>query len=415
MKILVVSQYFWPENFRINELVAEWGKRGHQVTVLTGLPNYPDGKVFARYRENPAEYDRFEGARVVRVPIIPRGKGSLSLVMNYLSFALSACVLGAWKLRSESVDVIFVYEPSPIFVGIPSSLLRWLKGAPQVFWVLDLWPETLRAVGVLKARWALDAVGILVSWVYARCDLILVQSRSFIDNITRYAPAGCRIEYFPAWADAIFSSDSVVPAPEVSECKNIFTVMFAGNLGEAQDFPAILDAVDALRSRDDVRWIIVGDGRMAEWVKQKIDERGLAAKVQMVGRYSLERMPSFFQHADALLVSLRDEPVFSMTIPGKLQSYLAVGIPVLAMINGEGARIVEEAGAGLVCRAGDGAGLAANVEKLAAMDPVLRKNMGTYGRQLSKREFDRDCLVERLDWWLAELVNSSNAPPSATL
>jgi len=406
VKILVVSQYFWPENFRINELVVEWVKRGHQVTVLTGLPNYPEGKVFAHYQSAPATYAEYEGARVVRVPIIPRGKGKIKLMLNYLSFALSASLLGAWKMRGESVEVIFVFEPSPILVGIPSAFLRWLKDAPQVFWVLDLWPETLRAVGVLKAHWMLHTVGRLVRWVYSRCDLILAQSKSFVGNIAHYAPIERRIEYFPAWADAIFDSGNDNPAPEVPLAQGVFTVLFAGNIGEAQDFPAILDAVEALQTRDDIRWIIVGDGRMAGWVRQQIEMRGLAARVKMVGRHPLERMPSFFVHADALLVSLRDEAVFSMTIPGKLQSYLAAGMPVLAMLNGEGARIVEEAGAGLVCKAGNGAELAAIVRRMASMDPAIRKEMGNNGRRLCEQEFNRERLIERLDGWLAELVKS---------
>lgn len=404
MKILVVSQYFWPEDFRINELAAEWVKRGHSVTVLTGLPNYPDGKVFDRFRTQPRAYSVYEGARIIRVPMLPRNNGKLWLVLNYLSFAVSASILGAWKVRGESVDVIFVFEPSPITVGIPSSFLRKLKRAPQVLWVLDLWPETLSAVGVLKNPWMLDIVGSLVRWVYARCDLILAQSKSFVGDIARYSPRGCRVEYFPAWAESAFDSCDVVPAPEVPAAHSIFTVLFAGNIGEAQDFPSILDAIEVLKTREDIRWVIVGDGRMAKWVSQQIKLRGLDARVQMVGRYPLERMPSFFAHADALLVSLRNQEIFSMTIPGKLQSYLAAGLPVLAMLNGEGAKIVEEARAGLVCMAGDGAWLAANVDRMVSMDVRARKEMGENGRRFCEREFDRGRLIDRLESWLAELA-----------
>jgi glycosyltransferase involved in cell wall biosynthesis len=407
MKILVVSQYFWPENFRINELVAEWIKRGNQVTVLTGLPNYPDGRVFACYRAEPDAYAAYAGARVVRVPIVPRRKGKLWLVLNYLSFTVSASLLGAWRLRGGAVDVIFVFEPSPILVGVPSAFLRWLKRAPQAFWVLDLWPETLKAVGVLKAQWMLNTVGCLVRWIYTRCDLVLAQSRSFIGDIARHSPDRHRIEYFPAWAESTFSSRNLVLAPEIPEARGVFTVMFAGNIGEAQDFPAILDAVEALKAREDIRWIIVGDGRMAEWVRRQIEVRGLGVRARMVGRYPLERMPSFFAHADALLVSLKDEPIFSLTIPGKLPSYLAAGIPVLAMLDGEGANIVEEARAGFVCRAGDSAGLATIVVKMASMDISARKEMGENGRRFCEREFDRDRQIERLEKWLAELVESN--------
>jgi hypothetical protein len=156
---LVVTQYFWPENFRINDLVAELANRGHQVTVLTGLPNYPDGKVFPEFQVDSAEFQEYEGARIVRVPMMPRGQGGLRLILNYLSFAISASFLGLWKLRGEKFDVIFAYEPSPITVGLPAVLFRAVKRVPLVFWVLDLWPETLRAIGVIRSKTVLKMVG----------------------------------------------------------------------------------------------------------------------------------------------------------------------------------------------------------------------------------------------------------------
>ncbi|MFJ3044314.1 glycosyltransferase family 4 protein [Herbaspirillum chlorophenolicum] len=400
-----MSQYFWPENFRINELSAELVRRGHEVTVLTGLPNYPDGKVFAEYRDNPSAFCAYQGVQVVRVPLLPRGKGAARLLLNYASFVLSACLLGAWRLRGKSFDVVFTFEPSPIFVGIPAALMRFLKGAPHALWVLDLWPDTLKAVGILKSDRLLAGVGAVVRWIYRRCDLILAQSRSFVEHIRRYAPTRTPVEYFPAWADDVFADGAaVMAAPEVPLAPQCFTVLFAGNIGEAQDFPAILDAAERLRERTDIRWIIVGDGRVANWVRVQIEQRGLAACVQMAGRHPLDRMPSFFAHADALLVSLRDEPIFSMTIPGKLQAYLGAGIPVLAMLDGEGARIVEEADAGLVCAAGDGSGLAANVARLAKVSVGERRRLGDNGRRFCHGEFDRMVLMDRLETMFRELA-----------
>lgn len=406
MNILVVSQYFWPENFRINELVTEWVRRGHRVTVLTGRPNYPEGKVFSDYQRNPAAYARYGEADVIRVPMLARGRGQLRLVLNYVSFVLGACLWGIWRLRRIEVDVIFVFEPSPVLVGIPSALLRQLKRAPQAFWVLDLWPESLKAVGIVRSERLLGWVAQLVSFVYRHCDLILAQSRSFVDDIARLAPEGRRIEYFPAWADAVFTGALADPAPEVPIAPGVFTILFAGNIGEAQDFPAILDAVERLKERADIRWVIVGDGRVAGWVRNQVEMRGLGHRLLMVGRYPLDRMPAFFAHADALLLSLKDEPVFGLTIPGKLQSYLAAGIPVLAMLNGEGAAIIEAAGAGLVCPAGDGAGLARIALRLAKTDPAERKHIGDRGRHLCIEEFDLLRLVDRLDLWLVELVRA---------
>ena len=403
MRLLVVSQYFWPENFRINDLVAELVRRGHHVTVLTGLPNYPDGQVFQQFRDAPADYSYYEGAEVIRVPLMPRGKGGLRLMLNYLTFAVSATVVGLWKLRRRQFDAVFAYEPSPITVGLPAAVMRAVKRAPLAFWVLDLWPETLQAIGVVRSPAILHAVGKLVAFIYKRCDLILAQSRSFIPQIRKYAGKDSRVEYFPSWAESIFDLQNTIPADEIVSKPGSFNVMFAGNIGDAQDFPAILVAAESLKAHAHIRWAIVGDGRMARWVADEIKRRNLQDCVLMLGRHPVERMPSFFKHANALLVSLKDEPIFSMTIPGKLQSYLAAGIPVVAMLNGEGAEVVKNSRSGLTCAAGDHAGLAAAVLKLSEMTDEERDAMGRNGLDVSVREFDRGTLIDQLEEWIGQL------------
>lgn len=409
MRILVVSQYFWPENFRINDLVTELCARGNEVTILTGHPNYPSGKVFPDFRNSPESFVQFGAAAVVRVPLIPRGSGALGLLLNYLSFALNASLLGAWRLRGLNFDVIFVFEPSPITVGLPAVLLRRLKRAPLAFWVLDLWPETLEAVGAVRSPTVLRWVGRLVSFIYNRCDLILAQSRSFIPQIRKYCTADTRVEYFPSWSDSVFDFSAVQPAVEVPDGKDFFSVVFAGNVGDAQDFPAILSAAELLKSQKKIRWLVVGDGRMTEWVRAEIERRGLSDCFLLLGRFSVDRMPSFYKHADALLVSLKDTAIFAMTIPGKLQSYMASGIPVLAMLNGEGAEIVRGSGSGLCCPAGDGGALARLVLELADMPPDERARMGARGLAVSKREFDRQTLISRLLSWFKELSTANPA------
>ena len=404
MRILVVSQYFWPENFRINDLVSEFCERGHDVTVLTGYPNYPAGEIFPEFINDPKGYQAYGTARVVRVPLAKRSSGAVRLALNYASFAVSATLLGGWRLRGQVFDVVFVFEPSPITVGLPAVFLRYLKRVPLVFWVLDLWPETLEAVGVIRSTRLLYAIGLLVSFIYDRCDLILAQSRSFVPQIRAYCRKQKTIEYFPSWSDATFDFSVVEAAIEVPSGEEMFSVLFAGNIGDAQDFTAVLDAAEVLKNNKNIRWLIVGDGRAADWVRSEVIRRGLEHSFIMLGRYSIERMPSFYKHADALLVSLKDEPIFSMTIPGKLQSYLAAGIPVLAMLNGEGAEIVNRSGAGLSCQAGDGRALAANVLKLSNMSIDERQVMGERGMAMSRNEFDRSMLISRLLSWFEELA-----------
>lgn len=409
MRILVVSQYFWPENFRINDLVREWVRRGHQVTVLTGLPNYPEGKVFDSYQEQPGAFANYEGAKVVRIPMLPRGVGSLRLMLNYLSFVLGGVLWGPLRLRGIESDVIFVFEPSPVTVGLPAVWLSKIKRAPVVFWALDLWPETLVAIGVVRSPRVLGWVGDMVRFIYNRCTLVLGQSRGFLLNIARYCNDKSKIRYFPSWAEDVFIDDGVKPAPEVPELANGFTAVFAGNIGEAQDLPAVLDAAERLKENNFIRWVIVGDGRKSEWLRSEVIRRGLQDRVLLPGRFPVERMPSFYAHADALLVSLKRDPVFSMTIPGKVQSYLMAGIPLLGMLDGEGAAVIRDAHAGLTCDAGDSAGLAQAVLTMAAMSIEERKQMGLNGRAYARQEFGRSELMDRLETLLTEAVNIRKA------
>ena len=285
MRILVISQYFWPENFRINNIVEELISRDHEVTVLTGLPNYPSGSVFSEYKENPSGFLGYHGAKVVRVPLLPRGKGSIRLMLNYISFFLMASTLGLWKLRKQKFDVVFVFGPSPVTVGIPAILYKKISRTPVIFWVLDLWPETLSAVGVLKSQFSLRVVGRLVAFIYNSCDMVLGQSKGFVKSIARYCKDNSKIHYFPNWAENVFKAklEKDALAKEVAFCPDVFNVLFAGNIGEAQDFPTILDAAKYLKD-EPIRWLVIGDGRMSEWLKTEVKLRGREQSGLLLGR-----------------------------------------------------------------------------------------------------------------------------------
>jgi glycosyltransferase involved in cell wall biosynthesis len=409
LRLLVITHYFWPEEFRINDLVRELVARGHDVTVLTCLPNYPQGKVYPEFKRDPGRFANYAGAKVVRVPMIPRGQNRFQLLLNYFSAAVSSSLMGAWKLRKQRFDAIFVFESSPVTVGIPALILRASKKAPVAFWVLDLWPQTLEALGVVRSGLLLKLIGGVVSFIYRRCDLILAQSRSFIPEIARYASTRSRIEYFPGWAEAVFASSSTEPRRVVAQKEQHFDIMFAGNIGEAQDFPTVLAAADLLKSDSKIRWLIVGDGRMADWVKREIQRRALQHCVLMLGRFPIEDMPSLYRGADALLVSLKDEPIFAMTIPGKVQTYLAVGMPIVAMLNGEGADIVTRSQSGVTANAGDARGLAEAVLRLASLAPTQVAQMRANALAFSASEFDRDKLITRLERWLEELSRANTS------
>lgn len=399
LKILIVTQYFWPENMRINDLAEGFISRGHEVTVLTGLPNYPEGDVFPEYRKNPGDYSEYAGAKIVRIPMLARGKRSVTLALNYLTFFLSASTLGAYRLRRKEYDAVFVYAVSPILAAIPAIVIGRLKKAPVFVWVLDLWPETLSAVGVLRNERMLGLVGKVVSWIYNRTDYLLLQSHGFMDSVQKYCTRHIepeRLVYFPSWAEDDFSGPKAVESELITADPAVFTVIFAGNIGESQDFPAVLKAVEELQNELPVRWVIVGDGRMSDWLSEQVQARDLA-NVLLLGRHPLEKMPALFSTADALLVSLKTNEVFAKTIPGKVQAYLASGRPIIAMIDGEAARVVEESGAGMACGSGDAVGLAAIVRDMAGMPVAERELMGEAGRFFYLQNFAKDRLFDELE------------------
>lgn len=407
MRLLVLSQYFWPESFRINDVVQGLAQRGHEVVVYAGLPNYPAGRYFDGYGFFGPLRERFGEVPVRRAPLLPRGGGGgLRLALNYASHAFLATVLAPWMVRG-AFDAILVYEPSPMTIGIPARALRGLKRAPVVFWVQDLWPESLAATGAVRNRLLLAGAGRLVQWIYRGCDRVLVQSRAFIPSVEAHGVPRGRIGYLPNSAESFYRR--VQPAPgdeEATELPRGFIVMFAGNIGAAQDFPTVVAAAELTRESKDIHWVIVGDGRMRAWVEEQVRARGLGATFHLIGQRPPERMPRYFAHADVLLATLRREPIFAYTIPSKLQSYLACGKPVVVALEGEGGRIVQESGAGWVVPPEDPRALADAVLAASELPGPEREAMGNRGETFFREHFEREKLLSRLEAELAEAVQA---------
>jgi colanic acid biosynthesis glycosyl transferase WcaI len=279
-------------------------------------------------------------------------------------------------------------------------VMHKLSGAPIYFWVLDLWPESVAAAGGVRAAWLLNALSRLTRWIYSHCEKVLVQSQAFIPNVLAMGVTEENIAYLPNWAEDVFCPCQVeqLPVPLPSG----FRLMYAGNIGVAQDFPAILDAAELLKGNPNIHWIVLGDGRMGTWVREEVIRRGIEGTVHLLGSYPPEQMPQFFAHADAMLVSLKSDSVYSLTVPAKLQAYMASGRPIIAMLDGEGARIVGEAGAGVTCPAGDGRMLAELVLRMARLEPSTRAEMGAQARAYSLANFGREQIFHRLEAWMAE-------------
>ena len=411
MNVLIVTQYFWPENFRINDLVVGLVERGHDVTVYTGIPNYPGGKVFKGYGFfNKAE--NYQGAKIIRVPLIPRGSGgAVRLGLNYLSFAAVASVMAPLLCRGKS-DIIFVFSPSPITVGLPAIVLKWLKSCPILFWVQDLWPESLSATGNVTSKTALSLVERLVRLIYSHCDQILVSSRAYIPRVRMYCSAEKRIDYFPQFVEDIYRPLLLLPhSQQQALMPKGFKIMFAGNIGAAQDFGTILDAAERLREHSSIHWVIIGDGRKRSWVEEEIIKRRLQASVHLLGQHPLDLMPLFFAVADVMLVTLKNDLLFSLTVPGKTQSYLACGKPIIAVLEGEGARIVEEAGAGKACQPGNAEALARAVLNMYRLPEETRRRMGQSGLEYHQKHFERTMLLDRLNNWFYERKDNGRKHP----
>jgi len=404
MNVLIVTQYFWPENFRINELAATLVERGHDVTVLTGIPNYPGGRFFPGYGVWKRTTEHYAGCRVLRVPLIPRGRSSgLQLAVNGLSFVLSASLLYP-RIGRKRYDVIFVWESSPVTVALPAILIKRLRKIPLVFWILDLWPESLDAVQWKRSSIVLRVMDRLVRFIYRWCDLVLVASRAYTPSVVAHGGDPSRVRYFPNWAEEIYRPVAAAAAADApSALPQGFRVMFAGNIGEAQDPPTILAAAETLKSYPDIHWILVGDGRMRDWVADQIDARGLSSTVHLIPRQPADAMPALFAQADAMLVILRRNPTFALTVPGKIQSYMSCARPIVAALEGEGRRIVEESGAGLVCDPERADALAETVLAMRRSSAAERRDMGERGRRYCAENFERSMLMNRLEAMLHEV------------
>lgn len=404
MRILIVCQYFWPENFRINDLALSLHQRGHEVEVLTGIPNYPEGKFFSGYGFFKKTRQDYQGVKVIRVPLIPRGKSSnLRLILNYLSFVFFGVLIAPFVCRGK-YDAVFVYETSPILMAIPAILLKKIRKMPLILYVLDLWPESISAVGAIKSPTILNGVSKIVRFIYKHCDQILVTSPGFIDRVKAHGVEESRINYWPQWAEDHYQ---IIPKEKVAvshdEMPVGFCIMFAGNIGAAQGFETIIEAADQLKNHPAIHWVILGDGRMKPWVEEQIRLRKLENTVHLLGRHPMEMMSHYFALADVLLVSLKKDPIFALTIPAKVQSYMACGRPILACLDGAGALVVEEAEAGVSCPADNHELLVEAVLKMFNLTDSQRKEMGLRGRTYFEKHFARNILLLQLEQWMENL------------
>ena len=385
-RVLLVTQYFQPENFKCNDIAFELQRRGYEVTVLTAIPNYPQGKYFDGYGLFKRRVEHIDGVKVIRGFVVPRGKGGkIGLSLNYLSYLVSSCLIALYLSLRYKYEAVFVHQVSPVTIGVAATLVKRIQRIPMYFWVLDLWPESLTAAIGLRNRYILGFFSKMVQWFYRRSDKILISSKGFANSICEKGDFAEKIIYFPNWVDKALTAKSDIVTPDVP---NGFVAMFTGNIGASQDFGTVLSAAERLKEHKDIHFVIVGNGRAREWVEQQIIERGLNETVHCVGSYPLEAMPATFAKADVLFAALKDEPIFALTVPAKIQAYMSSGKPIISMINGEAMELVREVACGMAVAAEDSKAFADAVLQMSQLSQSEREQMGNRGREFASNNFD---------------------------
>lgn len=405
LKILVVTQYFWPEEFRINDICKGLAEKGHEVEVLTGLPNYPKGKLYKGYSFFKRGLKYYEGIKIYRSYLVPRGGNSkFRLALNYISFMFFP-LFHIPKLTFKKFDKIFVFSTSPITSAIPAIVISKIKKIPCSIYIQDLWPETFYSIIPIKNKRAAKILDKFCVKIYKAFDLILIASRGYKDILIKKGINPDNMVYLPQWAENLYLEDIKAKkfSNDLKQSQKDFIVTFAGNIGKAQSVDTIIKAAKLCENNKHIKWIIIGDGSEFSNIKSLVGNYNLKDTVMLLGRKPVSEMPCYYSKSDALIVTLGDTDILRITLPAKVQSCMASGKPILGAISGEGMKVIRESESGLVCPAEDYKGLYENVIKLYNMSEDERVKMGKNGQKYFKDNYLRDKLLNKLENYLLEL------------
>ena len=401
MRILIVTQYFYPEQFQINEVSAALVARGHSVTVLTGLPNYPKGEIYGGYEKAYTSEEDYCGVKVIRCNLHPRKSGPLHLILNYLSFCSNAT--RAIKHLKEDFDIVFAYQLSPVLSAKPATFYAKKNKLPLFLYCLDIWPESAQAQIKNTRSLPYKMIAKLSKGIYSACDHIAVTSRPFTDYLHRQNSVPFeKMSYIPQHSDKTYLDTDFS-----GEQGDLVHFMYAGNMGKGQVLEVIINAVVRLGDRDDYRVHFVGDGSQREVLESLVREQGLSNRVIFHGNQKREDMPTYYKMADALLLTLRGNNAVGDTMPGKLQAYMSTGKPILAAINGAAAEVIEESACGACVKAGDSEGLA-EIMKHYLEHREEYAACGERGRAYFANHFTLDIHVDQLEKQLEKTVYEYN-------
>lgn len=397
MDILIVAQYFYPESFRINDIATEWVKRGNNVTVLTGIPNYPMGKFFPGYSWTKKRKEQWNGINIIRIPLIARGHSSIGMVLNYYSFVISGWFWN--RFNSIKADIVFSYETSPMTqVKVGCGYAKKHK-VPHFLYVQDLWPENVETVTGIHNRMIIGPIDRMVDKIYKQVDKIFVTSPSFVDAVVnRKNPVDPKkVFYWPQYAEEFYRPIENKGYEGIPD-DNSFKIAFTGNIGTAQGLD-ILPQTAKLMKDDNVRFVIVGDGRYQSEFEKHIDECGVRDKFIILPRVQSTLVPEILSACDAGFISFNKTPLWEMTIPAKLQSYMACGKPIIASASGETKRIIEDSQCGICTEIGNAQALADGIKKIMTMDFI---GMGKNSRSYFESHFVKKMLMDEMDQYLIQ-------------
>ncbi|KRF39103.1 glycosyltransferase family 4 protein [Paenibacillus sp. Soil787] len=396
-KILVVCQHFWPEEFRINDICSSLVEMGHKVDVICGIPNYPFGKYFEGYSLLKKRKENFYGVNVHRSFVIPRGSGNpIHVLLNYVSFPFFS-LYHVWKLRKD-YDKVLVYQLTPVFMAIPAIFAKKILNKTIFIYIQDLWPESLYSVFNFKSKLYKKVFNKISDYIYKQFDFYFTTSKGIKEKIEKtYGIDNSNVLYLPNWAEKIYEEKRENRVLK-QKYQNTFNIIFAGNIGPAQSFETIINAAKICLDQGytHIKWIIVGDGMTRKWAEDKVAELGIQEVIIFLGRKPLTSMPEYYDVADALLVSLVKSDLFGITIPSKIQSYLASGKPIIASLDGEGANIIRESESGYVCESENASLLADNAIQMSALSSERLKLMGNNARDYYLENFEKNKLLAHL-------------------
>lgn len=394
MRILLVTQNFYPESFKGNDIAFELAKRGYQVDVLTAIPNYPQGRFYKGYGLFSKRKEIINGVTIRRVLTIPRRHNKICLIFNYLSFWIFGSIRAFFLALTQCYDRVFVHQISPIMQAYPGIVVSRMQHIPLYMWVLDIWPDSMISGGNIRNKTVIRIMNRIVTHIYDNCTKILISSQGFRDLVNRNGDYNDRIVYFPNWCDDLL----LMPIVDIPEVPKGFRIMMAGNLGEAHRLNEVMKVALMMRNETYVKWIFVGDGSKKRWLEDFVKKNKLETTVFILGRYPFTAMPAFFAQADAMLLTLKaDFPHLRAVVPARLQSYMSAARPILAMVDGGAAHIIEAADCGYAVSAEDTEALVSLIRDKVLTDPKTFAEKGQNGRCYFERHFTKEHCMNNLE------------------